>query len=100
MMLPRKRMTKSNFNSSVSTRYELVIAEAAIGHDADLDTVRECLGQAHQDLVFIAVASVLRRRRLDRQPIQRRRPPVTGEHRQHERRLAVCLELGPVRVSA
>ena len=75
---------------------ELVVAEATISHDANLDIRGQCLGQAHQDLILVAVATVLQRGRLDRQPDQRRRPAMAGEQRQHDRRLAVGVELGPV----
>ena len=75
---------------------ELVVAEAAIGHDAHPDIGGQDFGQAHQDLILVAVATVFQRRLVHGQPNQRRGPSVAGQQRQHDRRLTVGVELGPV----
>ena len=75
---------------------ELVVAEAAIGHDAHPDIGGQDFGQAHQDLILVAVATVFQRRLVHGQPNQRRGPSVAGQQRQHDRRLTVGVEFGPV----
>jgi len=50
---------------------ELLVAEAAVGHDAHADLGGQHRGKAHQDLILINVAPVLQRGRVDRQPHQR-----------------------------
>ena len=73
-----------------------MIAEAAVGDHGDLDPVRQRRGEAHQNLIFMGVAPPLQRLGIDRQPIERRRPSMAGEQRQHQRGLAVGVEIGPV----
>ena len=73
-----------------------MVAEAAIGHDAHADIGGQDLGQAHQDLILVAVATVFQRRLVHGQPNQRRGPSVAGQQRQHDRRLTVGVEFGPV----
>ena len=73
-----------------------MVAEAAIGHDPHTDLGGQDFGQAHQDLILVAVATVFQRRLVHGQPNQRRGPSVAGQQRQHDRRLTVGVEFGPV----
>ena len=65
---------------------ELVVAEAAIGHDAHAHIGGQDFGQAHQDLILVAVAAVFQRRLVHGQANQRRGPSVAGQQEQHDRR--------------
>ena len=60
---------------------ELVVAEAAIGHDAHTDIGGQDFGQTHQDLILVAVATVFQRRLIHGQPNQRRGPSVARQQR-------------------
>jgi len=53
---------------------ELVVAEAAIGHDAHTDIGGQNFRQAHQDLILVTVAPVFQRRLIHGQPNQWRGP--------------------------
>ena len=57
---------------------ELVVAETAIGHDAHPDIGGQDFGQARQDLILVAVATVFQRRLVHGQPNQRRGPSRGG----------------------
>ena len=57
---------------------ELLVAKAAIRHDAHAHLGGQRLGQAHQDLILVVVAPGLQRGGLDRQPHQRRRPAMAA----------------------
>ena len=75
---------------------QFLIAEAAVSHDADTDAGGQHLGKTPQDLILVAVAPIFQRRLVNRQPHQRRRPAMPGDQRQHDRRLVVGIEIGPI----
>jgi hypothetical protein len=75
---------------------ELLITEAAIGHDRHLDTGWQCVGQPDKRLIFILVSMVLERGGVDREPYQRGGAAVPGHQRQHDGGLAIGVEVGPV----
>jgi len=58
---------------------ELLVAEAAIGQDADLDVGRQYLGEPHQHAVFIQVPPVLQGLLVHGQPYQRGRAAMIGD---------------------
>jgi hypothetical protein len=73
-----------------------LIAEPTIRHDQDFNIRRQRLGKLHQHTILIGVAMVLQRRLVDRKPQQGRRPAMAGDRRQHDRRLVIGIEVGPV----
>ena len=75
---------------------QLLVAEAAIGQDRDTAAGRHEFGQPPQAGVLVIVALVLEFFFPDAQPQQRRRPAMAGNQAQHQRRLIVMVEIGPV----
>jgi hypothetical protein len=75
---------------------ELLIAKPAIGHDAHRDVCRQGFSQADKHLIFKFIAVVLEGGFIHREPHQRGSPAVSGQQREHDRGLAVGVELGPI----
>jgi len=75
---------------------ELMIAEAAVGDDADLDLRRQDLSQPHQQAVLIEIALILQGFLVHRQPDEWRGATVFGDQRQHDGGLVVGVEVGSV----
>jgi len=75
---------------------EFLVAKATIRHDAHAHPGGQHLGQALQHLILVRIPTVLQRGLADRQPDQRRRAAVAGQQRQHDRRLVIGVELGPI----
>jgi hypothetical protein len=75
---------------------ELVIAESSIGQDGDAHVLRNRLSQPQQQRVLVLVAPVLQRVRSHGLPEQGRGPTVLSDAVEHERRMAVGVEVGPI----
>jgi hypothetical protein len=75
---------------------QLLVAEAAVGHDRHPAAGRHAFGQAAQAGVLVVVAPGRDLLLPDGQPNQRRRPAVARDQAQHQRRLAVMVEIGPI----
>ena len=75
---------------------QLLIAEPTIRYDQDFNIRRQRLGKLHQHTILIGVAMVLQRRLVDGKPHQGRRPAMAADQRQHDRRLVIGIEVGPV----
>lgn len=67
-----------------------------ISHDAHRDGCRQGFSQADEHLIFKLIAVVLAGGFIHREPHQRGGPALSGQQRQHDRGLAVGVELGPV----
>ena len=76
---------------------QLVIAEAAVGDDADLEVRRQDLGQPHQQPVLVQIALILQGFLVHRQPDQWCGASMLGDRRRHDGGLVVGIEVGPVR---
>ena len=72
------------------------VAEAAIGQDRHRHALGQDRLQMRQAEVLEVVALVLQFVLVDRQPQERRRPAVTRDQAQSQRRLIVGVEIGPV----
>jgi hypothetical protein len=75
---------------------QLLVAEAAVSQDGDAASWGDDLGQPPQAAVLVHITSVLQFVLPDSQPYQWRGPPMAGGHAQHQRRLVVVVEIGPV----
>jgi len=60
---------------------EFLVAETAVGDNADLDVRWQGVGEADQDLILILVAMVLECGGVDGEPEQRRSAAVAGQQR-------------------
>ena len=75
---------------------EFLIAEAAVGNDADFDPRWQQFGQPHQHAMLVEAAVVLECVFVDGQPDQGCGTTVIADQRQHDGGLVVGIEVGPV----
>ena len=75
---------------------QLLVAEAAVGQDRHPAAGRHEFGQAAQAGVLVVVAPGRNLLLPEAQPQQRRGAAVAGYQAQHQRRLAVMIEISPV----
>ena len=75
---------------------QLGVAEASVSQDRRPHIVRQRLFEPDEAHVFDAVSFSLQFGLEDGKPQQWRRPAVTGDKTEHQRRLIVSVEIGPV----